>query len=334
MSFVQTCGTRALFLVTALGVGIVFSANTAVAQSNVAQEADRLLQQSQEFWEVTRWSNTLCRAAIPFPQVMAAFQQVAAFPTNTVAARKARLEIARVYESMGDTTNALQCYREIAQQMPNTPEGGEATVRIIDSYIENRINDIAIVMVENYANNPAYSNKDGVLLKGVLAAYSVNNFSKARLFCERILREYPESGYAGKVRSVLPLIDRKLGRPATPVANAPPPTPKEIAAEQALAQEQAQVAVQALAAAKEFLAVTNRVSAAIQLQRIVDMRHLHDQELRGEAQYLLAEIHRECRNMKAAFLLYKKIGFDLPKSSWARLAADRLKAKEFQDIEY
>ncbi|MEI6211283.1 MAG: hypothetical protein WCR06_06620, partial [bacterium] len=213
-------------------------------------------------------------------------------------------------------------------------EGGEAIARIIDDYLVNMNYDIAIVMIEQYAKNPAYPLKDGVLLKGVLGAYTAGNYALARLFAERITREFPRSDYADKARQILPRIYKKLDLPAPKVPNAPPPSPKEIADEDALAQAQVQDSVRSLADAKAFVAATNRVSAAIRLQRIVDMRYLRDIELRCEALFLLAEIHRECRNMKTAFFLYKKIGIDLPKSSWASLAADRLKEKEFQDLEY
>jgi len=323
------CATAAVLLLS----GCATPATGEATESRDEADAEALFGAARELQDVENWSKKLHREPIPTGEAMAAYQKVIELHPNTAAARKARLGIADIRRDAGDTAQALVLYREMADQLPHTPEGLEAFARIIDDRFEQNELTEAMGMAEKYLADPKAPARDQMLLKSVLVAFKLQDLAKARSFAEQLIREHPESKCASTARKILARIYNRLDLPADAIPPIPAPTQKDAVAAKALAAENSLRAVKELAAAREFLKNKDGVQAAIRLQRILNVSPDLDPEVAAEAQYLMGEIYRESKNVGSAYISYKKVTWDYPESTWAKSANARLAEREFQKVD-
>ncbi|MEI6150355.1 MAG: tetratricopeptide repeat protein, partial [bacterium] len=302
-------------------------------------DADALLREARELQETADWAKRLNRPAIPLADLIAACRKVTERYPNTAAARKAMLDVADLQWKWGDKEQAAKSYQELAEKLANTPEGSTAFANVIDARMEKGAVAEALTMIEKYVADPKAPGRDAMLVKGVVAAYRVEDYTKSRTMAEQLIKDHPESEYARKASQELPKIYAKLGLPAdtqppkpAPRKDSPAPTISFYKPDvQDFAPPAGPTATEELAAAKDLLAKGDLVQAARRLDRIVNAKA--DSQIAAEALWRMAEIYRSCGNMEQAYRAYKILRWDYPGSGWAAKVPNRLVEKEFRDPE-
>jgi beta-lactamase regulating signal transducer with metallopeptidase domain/outer membrane protein assembly factor BamD (BamD/ComL family) len=302
-------------------------------------DADALLREARELQETADWAKRLNRPAIPLADLLAACRKVTERYPNTAAARKAMLDVADLQWKWGDKEQAAKSYQELAEKLANTPEGSTAFANVIDARMEKGAVAEALTMIEKYVADPKAPGRDAMLVKGVVAAYRVEDYAKSRTMAEQLIKDHPESEYARKASQELPKIYAKLGLPAdtqppkpAPRKDSPAPTISFYKPDvQDFAPPAGPTATEELAAAKDLLAKGDLVQAARRLDRIVNAKA--DPQIAAEALWRMAEIYRSCGNMEQAYRAYKILRWDYPGSGWAAKVPNRLVEKEFRDPE-
>lgn len=303
-----------------------------------ATDADALLRDARELQETADWAKRLNRAPLPLADLLAACRKVTERYPNTEASRKAMLDMADLQSKWGDKEQAVKSYQELAEKLANTPEGGIASKNVVDDCIGKKEFSKALAVIGKYVADPKAPGRDAMLMKGVLAAYSIEDYAKSRTLAEQLIKDHPESEYAKKASDVLPKIYSKLGLPADtpPPKPAPQKAPSEPAIgfhapdTQSFAPPPRPTAAEDLAAAKDSLAKGDVLQAARRLDRIVNAKA--DPEIRAEALWRIAEVYRSCGNTEQAYRAYKILTWDYPESVWAKQARSRLDDKEFRDL--
>jgi len=148
------------------------------------------------------------------------FGAVIRLPKSDLKA-EAQFHIARVIELQAvdqakqsgrdpDLSRAMLTYKTCAETYPDSPFAGDSLEKIANYHILTKDYKRAIELMERvFEDYPDASFLDRMLLKWVIAAYRLGNFTLAKQKVDQLLAEYPNSTLAPKARKFQEIIEKK-----------------------------------------------------------------------------------------------------------------------------
>lgn len=140
------------------------------------------------------------------------FRQVVSLP-NSHSKAKAQFKIAQVAEKGDNPEGAIREYLACAQRFPDSEYAGPSLARVIDHHVNNKDYAAADDLLEQvFVDYQDEDFLDRMLLKWVLVSYNTGNYQKAHAKCTQLISEYPGSPQAAKAETILPKIEKMLGK--------------------------------------------------------------------------------------------------------------------------
>ncbi|MDP7249015.1 MAG: tetratricopeptide repeat protein [Planctomycetota bacterium] len=132
---------------------------------------------------------------------------------SSQAKPEAAFRIAEAIEESKTLSAAVPAYRSCSSSYPDSEFAGAALAKEVDYYYDTKdymqANELLDQIFQDYPDAPFL---DKMLIKWVLIAYRMGDFAKAQAKGKQLLFEYPSSPYAGKIKRILPKIEKKLNR--------------------------------------------------------------------------------------------------------------------------
>lgn len=145
-----------------------------------------------------------------YTQARAVFSQILNLTDSDAMAEAQFLIAESIEEEKGSLEPAIPAFRQVAERFPQSPFTGRSLGKLVQFHIESGDYATANNMLETiFEEHPDELWLDEMLIRWVIMAYRMKNFSLALEKAEQLIFEYPDSRFASKVRGLMQKIQER-----------------------------------------------------------------------------------------------------------------------------
>ena len=145
-----------------------------------------------------------------YEEAIKVLRQVSRMPNSHVKAQ-AQFLIAQVVERTDGPDKAIREYMLCAQKFPDSQYAGDSLAKVVDYHYKSRAYSTADdLLAQIFVDYQDEDFLDTMLLKWVLVAYQMGNYTKALAKCQQLISEYPGSPQTAKAVELLPRIEKMV----------------------------------------------------------------------------------------------------------------------------